>query len=209
MLMGTGHRIEERREELGLSQADVARGVVRLGVKCRQTTIDKIEKRDTARPQSLREIAIVLGVTEEWLVTGRGVKLRPQGPFTPPLVVPIVTWVSAGRPSVSDGQDIIGEIRVSDLNPNGEWIALKVEGDSMDRISPPHSIILVDTKDTKLINNGCYIIDIGDGEITYKRYRSGPQRFEPVSVDQERHQTLYFKDPPRVIGRVKRSILEM
>jgi SOS-response transcriptional repressor LexA len=188
------------RKKAGLSQKELGR---RVGLT--QQAIGEIERGVAKQTVKITAIARVLGVPVEHLDP----VIPSAGPDAPPLAVPIVTWVSAGRPTENDGQDIIGEIRVSDLNPRGEWLALRVEGDSMDRISPPGSVILVNAKDTKLINNGCYVIDVGDGETTYKRYRSDPQRFEPVSVNQEGHQTLYFNNPPRIIGRVRRSILEM
>lgn len=68
--MAAGSRIAEERAQLGLSQQELADRVSRLGYKITQTGIDKIEKRDTARPKCLKELAIALNVTQEWLLTG-------------------------------------------------------------------------------------------------------------------------------------------
>lgn len=68
--MGTGSRVAEERMRLGMSQQELATQVSRLGYSITQTDIDKIEKRDTARPKCLKELAGALGVTQEWLLTG-------------------------------------------------------------------------------------------------------------------------------------------
>ncbi|QRM55126.1 S24 family peptidase [Sinorhizobium sp. BG8] len=133
----------------------------------------------------------------------------PADETTPPQTVPLISWVSAGTLSRDDAADEhLGSLIVADL-PKGDWIALRVEGNSMDRISPPESIIFVDRGDTKLVNNGCYVIDDGEGNATYKRYRPGPpQRFEPVSTDPN-IEPIYFDNEPRVVGRVRRSLINM
>jgi SOS-response transcriptional repressor LexA len=123
--------------------------------------------------------------------------------------VPILSWVSAGAMARDDvQQDVIGEIRMYDLDPRGEWIALRVEGDSMDRISPPGSLILVDLTDKALVPNACYIITDSDSQATYKRFRSNPSRFEPVSTNPS-HDPIYPDGEPAVIGRVRRSLIDM
>lgn len=207
--MGTGVRIEQRRIELGLSQEEVAQRVRRLGGEIHQTGIDKIEKRDTQRPRFLKEIAIALNVNEDWLLNGREPKIRAETPLQPPRRVPIITWVSAGALSREDvQQDNTGEIDMYGLDPRGNWIALRVEGDSMDRISPPGSLIFVNTLDKRLVPNGCYVISDGDNQATYKRYRSNPARFEPVSTNPT-HEPIFPDGDPVIIGRVKKTTLDM
>lgn len=122
--------------------------------------------------------------------------------------IPLLAWVSAGslqREDISDEQ--IGSIVIGNL-PEGDWIALRVQGDSMDKVSPPDSIILVDRADKNLVPNGCYVIADEDGNATYKRYRPNPDRFEPVSMN-DSHVPIIPDHMPPVVGRVRRSILEM
>ena len=209
--MGTGSRIERRRTELGLSQEEVARRVRRLGGEIHQTGIDKIEKRDTKRPRFLKEIAVVLGVNEDWLLSGKEPMERTDAAASPlpPARVPILTWVSAGSMARDDGQqDIIGETEGGGLDPRGNWIALRVEGDSMDRISPPGSLIFVNLNDKRLVTNACYIIANDGGEASCKRFRNNPPRFEPVSTNPT-HEPIFPDNDPVVIGRVRRSVIEM
>lgn len=125
--------------------------------------------------------------------------------------VPLISWVSAGKLSVPDTpldpDELQKMIWASDLDGKGDWIALKVVGDSMDKISPPDSIILVNRADKRLVSNACYVIVTEEGgEATYKRYRDG--RWGPASMN-KRHKLLPKGRDPRVIGRVRKSILSM
>lgn len=123
--------------------------------------------------------------------------------------VPLLSTVSAG---IMMRDDLIDEAKrmltVTDLGP-GDWIALEVDGDSMDKISPPGSIIFVNRRDKRLVANACYVIANQYGEATYKRYRPGPPpRFEPVSVN-DKHEPIFPDNEVPVIGRVRRTVLDM
>ena len=149
--------------------------------------------------KNLAKIAEALDVTPEQLVGDRSASHR----------VPIITWVSAGQMKGGNGeQDNIGEMDMPGLDPKGRWIALRVDGDSMDRISPPGSLILVNLADRRLVTNACYIIANDDGEASYKRFRANPARFEPVSTNPA-HEPIFPEGEPAVIGRVRRSVLDM
>lgn len=125
---------------------------------------------------------------------------------------PIISWVQAGSLGelISSNLRDAPRITADGLDANGEWIALRVEGDSMDRISPPESIIFVNLKDTRTIPNACYVIANEQGDATYKRFRPNPERWEPVSVNSE-HEAVYPSEGEalRIIGRVRKSVLDM
>lgn len=60
-----------------------------------------------------------------------------------PRPVPVISMISAGELSTTPEvapEMILRDVYVSDL-PNGDWIAFEVEGSSMNRISPPGSVI--------------------------------------------------------------------
>lgn len=140
-------------------------------------------------------------VSEAWLLTGEGETSSER-------IVPLLAWVSAGamlQEEIAD--EALGTIEVSGL-PDGDWIALQVKGDSMDRISPPDSVILVNRQNRRLVANACYVIDDGHGNATYKRFRPNPMRFEPVSTNTE-HEPLFPDNEPTIIGRVEMSVLRM
>lgn len=68
-----GERIKERRMELGVSQAELARQV---GVKPQAVTQWESGATKSLRPENLLRTRDVLGTTVDWLVYGRD----PQGP---------------------------------------------------------------------------------------------------------------------------------
>ncbi len=178
-----GLKIEELAERAGLSTTYVWR-------------MERGERNVSLK--NLQKLADALGVAPSELIESK-----------PVADVPILSWVSAGMMARDDvQQDVVGEIRMSDLDPRGEWIALRVVGDSMDRISPPGSLILVDLTDKAPVPNACYIITDGDNQATYKRFRSNPPRFEPVSTNPS-HQPIFPDGEPAVIGRVRRSLIDM
>jgi transcriptional regulator with XRE-family HTH domain len=187
-------RITKLREERGLTLEQLAESV---GISTSYLWRLENEKRNLSL-KNVAKIANALGVPPEQLVAETAAQR-----------IPILTWVSAGTMARDDGQqDIIGETDAADLDPKGRWIALRVEGDSMDRISPPGSLIFVNVKDRRLVPNACYIITNGDGEATYKRFRANPPRFEPVSTNPA-HEPIFPDGEPTVLGRVRRSVLEM
>lgn len=146
--------------------------------------------------------------TPEWLLYEHGdAPDGNSGAPGKPRNVEILAWVTAGKMQNPDASEILGTVQVGGL-PIGDWIALRVQGDSMDLISPPDSVIIVNRKDRRLVNNGCYVIEDSDGSATYKRYRPNPPRFEPVSSNKS-HESIFFDNEPTVVGRVRRSILEM
>lgn len=129
--------------------------------------------------------------------------------FSPVMSVPHLAWVSAGELAevVNDDLAEAPRVEVAGLAP-GDWIALTVKGSSMDRISPPESVIFVNRKDKRLVPNACYIIADEEGQSTYKRYRPEPIRFEPVSNDAG-HDTIFPDAEPIIVGRVRRTVLDL
>lgn len=156
--------------------------------------------RDISR-KAAENYAIAFGVSAGWLLYGEGEKSATE------MSIPVLSTISAGVLVSSPAQDDIKSVTRAIGLPDGDWIALKVSGTSMDRISPPDSIIFIDRRDKLLVLNGLYVIDDGEGNATYKRYRPDPARFEPVSTDPT-HETIFPDNHPTVIGRVKRSMID-
>lgn len=120
---------------------------------------------------------------------------------------PLFTTVPAGGLMDNFMDEALGTAKAA--LPPGDWVAFRVEGESMDRISPPGSIIFVDRADKRLVNGGFYVIDDGTGQSTYKRFVARPRmRFEPVS----KNKALEPFEPdnePTIIGRVKLTTLDL
>lgn len=125
--------------------------------------------------------------------------------------VPLVSWVSAGKLTEEDpvtNVDVENHVIAVDL-PKGKWIALRVRGDSMDRIAPDGSIVFVNRADTNLKEEQFYVFSLGSGAATFKRYRGGKAiRLQPYSMNPD-HETTIAPEDLRVIGRVRRVVTDL
>lgn len=135
-------------------------------------------------------------VSPTWILSGESNK------DVPIINAPLIDWVSAGRlADPADPYEIGGaEELVPVAYGRDTLIALRVAGRSMDRVAPEGSIIIVDYEDRDLIDGKFYVIRIGD-EVTFKRYRAAPARFEPYSTEPD-HQTYFNNRPVEIVGRV-------
>ncbi|WP_288430234.1 helix-turn-helix transcriptional regulator [uncultured Agrobacterium sp.] len=157
-----------------------------------------------------KRYAKTFGVNLNWLQFGQG---EPDDADDSPSVVtdvPRISWVSAGQlleqPTVTDFSNFPTEPAI-DL-PEGNWICLEVEGNSMNKISPPESLIFVNLKDKRLVANACYVISDETGAITYKRYRpNDTPPFQPASYEEVEPPRL--KGAVAVVGRVRRSVINL
>lgn len=157
---------------------------------------------------TLSAVAHVLKSNYRWLADGVPPEEGDGAPDLTATEAPIIAWVSAGQLMSDSAIDEAIGTASAVLGP-GDWIALRVEGESMDRISPPGSIIFVDRSDKRLSNGGFYVIDDGEGQSTYKRFVAGDEmRFEPVSKNKEL-QPIYPDNEPTIVGRVKLTMLDL
>ena len=93
--------------------------------------------------------------------------------------------------------------------PPGDYLALRVVGDSMNLIAPEGAVIIVDRADTLLQPRGYYVFATPDhAEATFKRWMSRPDRLEPYSTNPA-HEAIYLESPPTVIGRVRKVMLDL
>lgn len=160
-----------------------------------------------------REYAKIYNVSTKWLFLNEGPPDEIEDFEAPVTPVPLISWVSAGAlrapdiPVDDDSYSII--IREPGLDPRGDWIALRVEGDSMNRVSPHGSVIFVDRKNRKLVARGFYVIGDGEGGSTFKRYMP-PNTWEPYSTN-DQHKPFVLKPgmEPDIIGRVMATKLNL
>lgn len=126
------------------------------------------------------------------------------------LTVPVLAWVSAGAVSdigsLSDAAD--HHMVIADLPP-GDYFATHVRGDSMDRVSPEGSRIIVNIADKTLVPGGFYIFSLR-GETTYKAFQRDPVlRLEPFSTNPANKTIFLNGDGWFVVGRVVRSYIDL
>lgn len=197
------HRLQQARAKAGYNSPTEAANSNR---EINQNTL--ISHENGHRPISRKaaeKYGRAFGVDPGWLLFDG--KQDPALDFGP-TDVPLLSSISAGAMMRDDLIDeAIRILTFTDLPP-GDWFALRVDGDSMDRISPPESIILVNRKDKRLVTNACYVIADAQGNATYKRYRPNPDRFEPVSSN-PKHEPIFPDNDVPVVGRVRRTMLDM
>jgi SOS-response transcriptional repressor LexA len=126
-------------------------------------------------------------------------------------MVPLISRVSAGQlldPQSEVALDEAEWLPFQGLGA-GEYFALSVEGDSMDRVSPPGSTIVVNRSERELVEGKAYVFLTREGA-TYKFWRGRPPRLEPASTNPS-HQPLFLAedDDALVLGRVVRSVLAL
>lgn len=138
----------------------------------------------------LGQVAAALGVTVSELLAETADVRR---------AIPVLGVVQAGhwREAIEDAQ---GEMSIGAAQP-GDF-ALRVMGDSMDRLAPEGSLVVIDASDRDLHDKRVYVVANSDGETTFKRYMSSPARLEPVSTNPDHQPIRIGHDAFRVIGRV-------
>ncbi len=192
--------MQKARSDAGYETPSAAASALRIN---KNTLISHENGNRAISRKAAEKYGTLFGVDPGWLLFG-DLGAVP----TSLLDVPLIANVSAGEMLRDDLVDeTIGVLQIAGLPP-GDWIALRVEGSSMDRISPPESIILVNRNEKQLVPNACYVIADQDGNATYKRFRTNPNRFEPVSTNPD-HETIFPEHDVPVIGRVRRSMIDM
>ena len=116
---------------------------------------------------------------------------------------PLISWVQAGDFSEGNNPYENGdfESRVNTTHEKSTVLALRVLGESMDKVAPEGSIIIVDYADKDLIDGKFYVFRLNaEGETTFKRYRANPSRLEPYSSGE--FETIFPSYDMVVVGRV-------
>lgn len=201
-----GAYLFDRRESLGENQTEFGR---RIGASKDQ--VGRYERSGHV-PRAAAEIAERrLGLEPGFLLLyGRTSPRRKQTKrATTARQIPVVSWVMAGQ--LADPQTQVPEgsqtIEFSGLEP-GDYFATRVRGDSMDRISPEGSLILVNRAEREPLRGRRYIF-MHRGETTYKKYETDPVRFEPESTVPANRPIFPRHDQDwSVVGRVRLTLLD-
>jgi SOS-response transcriptional repressor LexA len=167
--------------------------------------------RDWRRPKaplpridSLQKLAEIMGVKAGWLAFGDDTENRLSG-----FEVPLISWVAASRYDDSgeiERADEATRILVGDA-VSSRAFALRVVGDSMNRIADDGSIIVVDPTMRELLPRKYYVFANRDGA-TFKRFMSSPARIEPWSTNPT-HEALEIDEGTHVVGRVVKVLQDV
>ena len=178
--MSLASRIRQRRQELDLTQTELAE---RAGIS--QQSVESIENGRTKKPRNIIEIAKALQSHPEWLLNGKNV--MPMEEINSRRV-PLLSYVQAGlfkdANPITDCEGNFEYILVDDeISANA--FALRVEGDSMTPEFKEGDIVVIDTEIWP--NPGEFVFaKNGGNQGTFKKYRPtgiGTGEFELVPLN--------------------------
>lgn len=199
------------REHKGLKTAVEAASYLRLPSS---VTYQHHENGTRGITRAVKQYAAAFDVAEEWLLYDRNPPAWAATEFDVSRgairQMPVISFVAAGALSDPTTQ-ITGEhqtLEISGLAP-GDYFATRVQGTSMNRISPPGSMIVVNRAERELLPGRRYIF-ARRGETTYKRFERSPIRLEPETTEPEINRTIFPRDEEEwtVIGRVRLTLLD-
>lgn len=194
-----GALIKSRREELGMSQEELA---ILVGYKSR-SSIQKIEKEVQLPISKIYEIAVALHVPPGYLmgwIDDEHIKSVNA------IRIPVLGRVAAGIP-ISAVENIIDYEEISeDMALTGEFFALKIKGDSMEPRIEDGSIVIARQQEDA--DNGNIVIALvnGDDAVCKKLVKSQSgislvslnPKYDPMLFTNEDIESL----PVKIIGRV-------
>ena len=199
--MTTGERIRMRREELGLTQLELAQ---RLGYTS-NTTVAKLESgANNLRQSKIKALADALETTPDFIM-GWSESQKPEAEHKA-VRVPVLGYVAAGIP-ISAITDILDFEEVTpEMVAGRELFALKIKGDSMaPRICSGDVVICSSQPDAE--SGEICIIQVNGNEATCKRIRKHKDGIELIPINPS-YEPMYYtsvqiRDLPVVIlGKV-------
>lgn len=194
--MTLGNTLKSLRKRHGLTQEDLAK---RLGTA--NSTISMYE-RDARVPDldTMRVLAEIFGVDMNYL-SGQPSPSPKRG-----IKIPVFGSVAAGIPieAITDIEDY--EEISEDLAATGEFVALKIKGDSMEPTLLAGDVVIVRVQDT--IENGEIAIVLVNGdEATCKKIKKTPEGVMLISLNAAYDPMFYTNAeieslPVRIFGKV-------
>jgi len=158
--------------------------------------------------RSAERYADFFKVSLEWLLTGKG---QMYARLSDAISVPLVSSITAGRLESRQGvrpADVEQFISMSGHGP-GEWIAMHVEGTSMDRIAPDGSIIFVNRAQSQPADGKPFVFASAndEGEATFKLYSD--HFLMPFSFDPMHRPIPIPQSGLRIVGRVRKVFIDL
>jgi repressor LexA len=175
--------VKQRMKERGVTQEDLAKAL-----RIHPTAVSKMLA--GKRGVKAKEAALISELLE----------IKNVG-YSPMRELPVIE-----RTAAANWSDAVGDSEETMACPD-ESIAqnafiIEVDGDSMAKIAPEGSRVVVDPTDRDLVEGKSYVIVNGDSEPTFATYMSNPARLEPCSTDPDQKAVLPGQDQFVIVGRV-------
>lgn len=210
--MTIGERIRQRREELKMSQEDLA---IKLGYKSR-SSINKIELGQQNLTQSkIATIATVLKTTPTYIMgwdddssVAKAFNVIPVGKQGRR---PIYGSISAGLGHYVDGDEFLGWESVDERYDTDEYFFLRVDGDSMSPKIDDGDLLLIKKQDS--VDSGDIAALLLDGEIgLVKKVKYGTDYIALISINPA-YEPIVFLDEDtlrvRFVGKVVKIVTNL
>ena len=201
-IMTLGERIKEERLKKDVSQATIAE------LCCvSQQAVGKWEK-ESASPslETLQVLADYFGVTVDYLLCRDNKKTLSENGERKGVRIPVYGRIAAGIP-ISAIQEIIDYEEIpEDMLQHGEYIALKVKGDSMEPRIADGDVVIIRVQET--VENGeVAAVYVNGNDVTLKRLRKenngiwligNNPAFQPIFYSRKDCEEL----PVRILGKM-------
>lgn len=198
MFMSIGKNLKRIREEKSLSQRSLAKRA-----QVSQQLLSSLENEIVASTRELPKIAAALGVHPSAIDTRFvGIGEATSDAVEVPILSPQEIMAGVGH-STDDER-----FAMSDLG-TGDWIAMRVTDDAIDRVCPAGGLAIVNRAERKLEEGGLYLFSTG-WEVMLRRFRRGTtDLLLPFSLNPEHIAIPYERTAHKVVGRCRRSVLEL
>lgn len=203
-----GRRIRNRREELGLTQEDLAK---RLGYKSK-STVNKIELGiNDITQRKIAAFAKALNCSPSYIM-GWSEDIKGMIPMSEFHTIPLYSEIAGGKP-IEMNNTIIDNIPVTGIPDNGEYFALKIKGHSMEPKILDGDIVVVHAQNDAE-NGEIVIISIDGKNATCKRLYKYADHLSLLSFNPE-YEPMDFtaeevkNKPVCIYGKVKQLIRYM
>lgn len=202
--MNTGQRLKRLREELGLSQEDVAK---RIGVG--RTTYLKYENGENRPTRKLKELSRLFGVTTDYILANDVEKAVESNFYQSDKAVriPVLGYIAAGIP-ISAIEDILDYEEISaSMAATGEYFGLKIKGHSMEPKFSEGDVVIVRRQDSVESGDIAIVLVNGD-EATVKKIKILDSGIILIATNTAVYEPHYYSGqqikelPVQILGKV-------
>lgn len=196
--MNTGQRLKKLREDMGLSQEEVAK---RIGVG--RTTYVKYETGDSKPIRKINELSRLFGVDADYILCIDS----PEKKESKYVRIPVLGRIIAGLPMEAIQEPIDWEEIPREMAATGEFFALKVKGHSMEPRILEGDVVIV-KKQPDVESGKIAVVLVNGNEATLKRVKKQKEGITLIATNMAVYEPHFYtneeieKLPIQILGEV-------
>lgn len=196
--MNTGQRLKKLREDMGLSQEEVAK---RIGVG--RTTYVKYETGDSKPIRKINELSRLFGVDADYILCIDS----PEKKESKYVRIPVLGRIIAGLPMEAIQEPIDWEEIPREMAATGEFFALKVKGHSMEPRILEGDVVIV-KKQADVESGKLAVVLVNGNEATLKRVKKQKEGITLIATNMSVYEPHFYtneeieKLPVQILGEV-------